>query len=248
MQSEHALGKMHCLRELGDRDRGGVRGDHAVISGGAVDRPHHLELQIQALGHGLDHEIRAGDRLQLGRKLDPLTRVAGLRRVELAARRLARAKTRSCPVPARCRPRRRRVARPGCRRRPRTRRSRNPSGPRPRRRRTRYRMGCSPRGSLLTWAFSGGGSSAPPRRKRRASSTALLKSPRSSHKPPSSRRCCARHCERAARGCRQCRLVRDPRGPRKPRAHAADVIANVPTQNHRSRVDRRLDSHADAGV
>jgi hypothetical protein len=85
VQSEHALGTMRRLRELGDRDRGGVRGDHAVISRGAADRLHHLELQLPVLGHGLDHEIRAGDRLQIGRQLDPLAREAGLRRVELAA-------------------------------------------------------------------------------------------------------------------------------------------------------------------
>ena len=44
-----------------------------------------LELQPLVLGHGLDHEVGAGDRVELGRQLDPVARDGRVGGVELAA-------------------------------------------------------------------------------------------------------------------------------------------------------------------
>jgi hypothetical protein len=65
------LGCLRGDRELGDRQRRGVRREDRVIGDDGVDRREELLLQRQLLGDGLDDELAVGQVLQVGRVGDP---------------------------------------------------------------------------------------------------------------------------------------------------------------------------------
>ena len=58
--------------DRGDRERGGVGGEHGVGAADRLELGEQLALQVEALGRGLDHEGAAGEALELGRRGDVL--------------------------------------------------------------------------------------------------------------------------------------------------------------------------------
>ena len=71
--------------ELDDGDRGGVGGEHDLIAGHLAEAREDLELGVESLGGGLDHEVDVGQRPEIDRTVDAAQERLGLQGLELAA-------------------------------------------------------------------------------------------------------------------------------------------------------------------
>ena len=105
VQAEHALRVVGPGGELGDRDRGRVRGEDHVLAEPAVKRLEDLPLERRVLDHGLDHELGVAERVRVGRPLDALHERGRLLVGQLAA--ADRPRNRGLDSPARALERRR---------------------------------------------------------------------------------------------------------------------------------------------
>ncbi len=70
--------------DLGDRDGGGVRGEHRVLADQLVEGAEDLVLDVELFEDGLDHDVGVGGAFQVGRGGDPAERRLGVLGGELA--------------------------------------------------------------------------------------------------------------------------------------------------------------------
>jgi hypothetical protein len=64
MHADDAAGHARAGLDLGDRDPGGVGGEHAIVGHLHLDLSKNLDLEFKVFGHRLDHEIGARDRVR----------------------------------------------------------------------------------------------------------------------------------------------------------------------------------------
>jgi hypothetical protein len=74
VRPDNLLRPLGSGRDLRHRNRGRVRREHRIGLADLVQRPEHLMLDVEPLEHGLDHDVRLGGRVQLGRRRDPVER------------------------------------------------------------------------------------------------------------------------------------------------------------------------------
>src|SRR6266576_2413585 len=74
VHADDALGPLGRLRDLGNRERGGVRREDRLRTGDPVELGEDLALERQLLQHGLDHEVAIRQVGELGRERQPADR------------------------------------------------------------------------------------------------------------------------------------------------------------------------------
>ena len=70
MHADHALGARHARRDLGDAQRGGVGGEHAVLAHDLGQLPEQLALELERLRRRLDHDLGVRQIAERGRRLE----------------------------------------------------------------------------------------------------------------------------------------------------------------------------------
>ena len=76
-------GRRRGGRDLGDRERGGVRGEDGVGTADSLELGEELPLRLELLDDRLDHEVAVGEVAELGRQRQPADRVVARRLLEL---------------------------------------------------------------------------------------------------------------------------------------------------------------------
>ncbi len=71
VQADEPLGRADAGCQLGDRQRRGVGGDHALGADLGGDLLQHLELEVEVLGGGFDHQLRILEHAVVGADADP---------------------------------------------------------------------------------------------------------------------------------------------------------------------------------
>jgi NADPH-dependent F420 reductase len=78
VQADHALRALGHRREVDHGDGRGVRGQQGAVADGGVEPSPGVELDLERLGHGLDHEVAVREVLVRGGAADALAGGAGL--------------------------------------------------------------------------------------------------------------------------------------------------------------------------
>ena len=79
MEADDLVGAQGRVGDLGDGERGGVRGEDRVRGGGGVELGEDVLLDLDLLGHGLDHEIDVSEAAVGGRSVDAADDLVHLR-------------------------------------------------------------------------------------------------------------------------------------------------------------------------
>jgi hypothetical protein len=79
VEADDPVGAQRGIADLGDRQRGGVRGEDRVRGGGGVELREHVLLDLDLLGHRLDHEVDLAEAAVGGGALDAADHLIHLR-------------------------------------------------------------------------------------------------------------------------------------------------------------------------
>ena len=90
MHPDDAAGRRRRRRDLGDRERGGVRREDGVGPADPLELGEELPLRLELLDDRLDHEVAVGEVLELGRQREPADRLVARRLLQLPLLDLAR--------------------------------------------------------------------------------------------------------------------------------------------------------------
>ena len=86
MGADDPLGMRHARRDLGDRDRGGISGEHRLGVDDRIEFGEDLTLDVELFENRLDHESRAGQVGEIGRDRNSGTGRFGVVRIHRVLR------------------------------------------------------------------------------------------------------------------------------------------------------------------
>jgi len=84
VEADEALGPLRNGGLRDHRQRRRVGGEHGTVLDDPVDLAPHLDLEVEVLGDGLDHEVAVGEVRVVERAMDAAARLVGGRLLELA--------------------------------------------------------------------------------------------------------------------------------------------------------------------